>query len=101
MVAMLVIDRGAQVTDAEVVRASWQSPDWFGVLYDRHIGALYRFACRRIGETGAEDVVADTFVAAFSQRLGYDLARSSARPWLFGILTNKIAERGRAETSHY
>jgi RNA polymerase sigma-70 factor (ECF subfamily) len=58
---------------------STTSPDWFGVLYDRHVGALYGHACRRIGESEAEDVVADTFVAAFSQWLGYDLARSSAR----------------------
>ncbi len=90
-----------QATDAEIIRASRQSPDRFGALYDRYATVLYGYACLRVGRGPAEDVVADTFLAAFAQRHGYDLARASARPWLFGILTNKIAERGRAEKIHY
>ena len=34
-------------TDAEVIEASWGVPDEFGVLHDRHVGALYRYACQR------------------------------------------------------
>jgi RNA polymerase sigma-70 factor (ECF subfamily) len=49
----------------------------------------------------AEDLVADVFVAAFAQRHRYDLAHVSARPWLFGILTNKIARCRRVERAHY
>src|SRR4029450_5373713 len=49
----------------------------------------------------AEDLVAETFLAAFAQRHRYDLKRSSAKPWLFGILTNKIARHGRSERIHY
>jgi RNA polymerase sigma factor (sigma-70 family) len=87
-------------TDAEVIRASWQDPDRFGTLYDRYATVLYGYACLRIGRSPAEDVVADTFLAAFAQRHGYDIARPDARPWLFGILTNKIAERSRSEKIH-
>ncbi|HEU4422395.1 MAG TPA: RNA polymerase sigma factor [Pilimelia sp.] len=90
-----------EATDAQIIRASRQSPDRFGTLYDRYATVLYGYACLRVGRVQAEDVVADTFLAAFAQRHRYDLARASARPWLFGILTNKIAERRRAETTHY
>jgi len=88
-------------TDAEIIRASCQTPDRFGVLHDRYLPMLYRYACQRVGPTAAEDVVADTFLAAFAQRDGYDVTRSDARPWLFGILTKRIARWGRAEKTHY
>ncbi|HET8681133.1 MAG TPA: RNA polymerase sigma factor [Micromonosporaceae bacterium] len=88
-------------TDAEVIEASWHTPDEFGALHDRHVGALYRYACQRVGPAAAEDGVADTFLAAFSQRGRFDLARVTARPWLFGILTHRIARWSRAERTHY
>jgi RNA polymerase sigma factor (sigma-70 family) len=90
-----------QATDAQIIRASRKDPDRFGALYDRYVNLLYGYACLRIGTAQAEDAVADTFLAAFAQRDRYDLARANARPWLFGILTNKIAERRRAENTHY
>lgn len=101
MVTALSAGRVGEATDAQIIRGSWDSPDRFGSLYDRYATVLYGYACLRVGRGPAEDLVADTFLAAFAQRLGYDLARSSARPWLFGILTNKIAERSRAEKIHY
>jgi RNA polymerase sigma factor (sigma-70 family) len=88
-------------TDAEVIQASWQAPDRFGVLYDRHADVLFGYASQRVGVVAAEDLVADTFLAAFAQRHRYDLTRPDARPWLFGILGNKISRRGRAEKIHY
>jgi RNA polymerase sigma-70 factor (ECF subfamily) len=93
--------RVAEATDAEIIRASWHSRERFGALYHRYASVLFGYACLRVGRGPAEDVVADTFLAAFAQRHGYDLARASARPWLFGILTNKIAERSRMEKIHY
>jgi RNA polymerase sigma factor (sigma-70 family) len=91
----------AEATDSEVIRASWEVPDRFGTLYDRYAAVLHGYASQRVGSAAAEDVVADTFLAAFAQRHRYDLAHESARPWLFGILTNKIARRGRDERSHF
>ena len=93
--------RVEKATDAEIIRQSRQSPQRFGEIYDRYASVLYGYACLRVGRGPAEDVVADTFLAAFAQRHKYDLARTSARPWLFGILTNKIAERSRSEKIHY
>jgi RNA polymerase sigma-70 factor (ECF subfamily) len=86
--------------DSELIRASLDEPDRFGPLYDRYAAQLYRYAFRRVGAL-AEDVVADTFLAAFQARHSYDLARPDARPWLFGILTRKLADRVSSERAYY
>ena len=39
--------------------------------------------------------------AAFLARQRYDLARASALPWLFGILTKEIARRHRTEKARF
>jgi RNA polymerase sigma factor (sigma-70 family) len=87
--------------DAAVIAQSLGDADRFGVLYDRYAPALYRFTSRRIGPGPAEDVVAETFLAAFRGRPRYDLARPDARPWLFGILTREISRRRRDEATRY
>ncbi|WP_308442632.1 RNA polymerase sigma factor [Rugosimonospora africana] len=87
--------------DAAIIEASWRDTEQFAVLYDRYAAQLYRYAHRRIGPEFAEDVVADTFLAAFRRRREYDLARPDARPWLFGIVTKEIAGRRRAEQARY
>lgn len=101
MATTVAASRFVGVTDAEIIRASWQTPDRFGALYDRYVRILYGYASLRVGPNAAEDIVADTFLAAFAQRCTYDVARDTARPWLFGILTKKIAERSRTEKIHY
>lgn len=88
-------------TDAVVIRESQADPDRFGVLYDRYAVQLYRYAHRRIGPQIAEDVVAETFSAAFRARTRYDLTRADARPWLFGILTRELASHHRKEAARY
>ena len=87
--------------DATVIHESWTDPDRFAALYDRYAAQLYRYAYQRVGPQVAEDVVADTFLAAFGQRTSYDLARPDARPWLFGILTRKLARHHRTERADY
>jgi RNA polymerase sigma-70 factor (ECF subfamily) len=73
----------------------------FGMLYDRYVVMLYRYAYRRLGPDGAEEVVAETFSSAFRHRGRYDPERTDARPWLFGILIREIALRRRATEAHY
>lgn len=87
--------------DAAIIRDSLRDAESFAVLYDRHAARLYRFAYRRVGPEAAEDVVADTFLAAFRRRDRYDMARPDALPWLFGILTKEIARRRRSEEARY
>ncbi len=69
-------------------------------LYDAHASALYRYAVRRMGVAAAEEVVAETFLAAVAGWASFDPDRGEARPWLFGIFTNRIARHRRDEASY-
>jgi len=86
-------------TDASIIERSWQDTAAFALLYDRHAVQLYRYAQRRLGADIAQEVVAETFLAAFAGRTRYDLDRPDARPWLYGILTREIAGHYRRETA--
>jgi RNA polymerase sigma-70 factor (ECF subfamily) len=88
-------------TDAAVIRESRTSPARFSVLYDRYADQLHRFAYRRVGPDAAEDVVAETFLAAFGHRERYDASRPDARAWLFGILVRELAQHHRREQARY
>ena len=87
----------ARADDGAVIELSLLRPEAFAELYDRHAGSLYRYAARRLGERLAEDVVAETFLAAFRRRDSYELARADARPWLYGIAANVIGKHRRSE----
>ncbi|RZU52792.1 RNA polymerase sigma-70 factor (ECF subfamily) [Krasilnikovia cinnamomea] len=98
---MLADDVGARPDDAAVIRASLGNGECFSLLYDRYADQLFRYAARRLGPENADDVVSETFLAAFRRRHRYDLNYLDARPWLFGILTKLIAGRRRAELARY
>ena len=89
------------LADSAAIRQSLRQPEQFAVLYDRYATVLHRYAGRRVGDEVADDLVAATFLAAFRARQRYDLARASARPWLFGILTKEIARRHRTEKARF
>lgn len=62
---------------------------------DAHGDALFRFALIRVRDRSlAEDLVQDTFLAAFRGRDTFS-GRSSERTWMVGILKNKIADHFR------
>ncbi|MEU6193550.1 sigma-70 family RNA polymerase sigma factor [Streptomyces sp. NPDC047061] len=83
--------------DAEIVAQSLEQPELFARLYDRYAPDIHRYAARRLGDTIADDITADTFLVAFRIRSRYDLARPNARPWLYGIAGNLIGKQRRAE----
>src|SRR5258708_32417339 len=83
--------------DSEVIRRSLDEPELFALLFRRHAPALGCYVCRRLGPDHADDIVAETFLAAFRQRSRYDLARSQALPWLHGIAANLIRRHYRNE----
>lgn len=70
------------------------------VLYERHFDDLFRYVGARVGRQAAEDVVAETFVIAFTRRAAFDPSRACALPWLTGIATNLVRSRRRAERRH-
>jgi RNA polymerase sigma-70 factor (ECF subfamily) len=85
------------VGDETVIESSWIDPDQFGKIFEAHFNALYLFCQRRVGRASAEDVAGEVFVRAFEQRRRYDLGRSSARPWLYGIALNIIRNEARRQ----
>ena len=84
-------------TDADVVEASIADPAGFATLFDRHATVIRDYLARRIGPQPAEDLTGETFLIAFSRRGDYDLARQNALPWLYGIASNLVRQRRRAE----
>lgn len=84
-------------TDADIIEASVAKPDAFARLYDRYAADIHRYALRRLGDTYADDVTADTFLTAFRKRSKFDARGSSARPWLYGIAANLIGKHRRTE----
>jgi RNA polymerase sigma factor (sigma-70 family) len=89
------------VTDAEIIERSWPEPERFAEVFDRHAAHIHRYVARRLGRDVAGDVVAETFLAAFGKRHGYDLGRPDARPWLYGIATNLVGQHRRDEVRRY
>jgi RNA polymerase sigma factor (sigma-70 family) len=83
--------------DAAVIEASFTEPDRFASLFDRHAPHIHRYLARRVGRQAADDLVAETFLVAFRKRARYDARHHDARPWLYGIATNLIAQHRREE----
>lgn len=72
--------------------------DSAGKWVDEHGDALYRYALSRLrNPASAEDVVQETFLAAFDARDRFT-GQSSVRTWLIGILKHKIIDLVRKET---
>jgi len=87
----------AAADDAAVIESSWREPERFAVLFDRHAPHLARCA----GPQVADDLVAETFLAAFAKRDRYDLGHADARPWLYGIATNLVGQHRRDQARQY
>ena len=83
--------------DAALIARSRDTPECFGALFDRHAPAINRYIARRLGPDAADDLVAETFLAAFRRRDRYDSAHTDARPWLYGIATRLIGRYRRDE----
>lgn len=88
-------------TDAEIIDRSRHEPDAFAAIFDRHAPHIRRYFERRLGAQVADDLVAETFLAAFDKRQRYDRARPDARPWLYGIATNLVGQHRRHEARRY
>ena len=87
--------------DAAIIERSLREPERFASIFDRHAPHIQRYLARRLGQQVADDLVADTFLVAFDKRARYDLTRSDARPWLYGIATNLVRQHQREEVREY
>ena len=84
-------------TDADCIRESLGEPARFAQIFDRHGAAVAGYVGHRAPPSAVEDVVSETFLAAFKSRSRYDLEHTDARPWLLGIATNTLRHHWRAE----
>jgi RNA polymerase sigma-70 factor (ECF subfamily) len=84
-------------TDSEAIGVSLAEPRAFGVVFERHFGAIHGYLRRRFDDQRADEVTAQTFLIAFDQRGRFDRERADARPWLFGIATNVARGHHRQE----
>lgn len=83
--------------DAAAIARSIDDAGVFDAVYRRHVRAIYVYVAARVGPHHAEDVVADVFTTAFAARATFDRSATSARPWLYGIATNKLHQHRAAE----
>ncbi len=90
-------ERLKDISDADVIAGSLSDPRSFAVLFDRHYDAIFGYLSRRVDRTLADELTSETFLRALTQRVGYDLSRRDARPWLYGIATNLLRKQARAE----
>jgi RNA polymerase sigma factor (sigma-70 family) len=69
----------------------------FGLLFERHAKVIYNYCFRRVGDwAAAEDLLSVVFLEAWRRR-DKELEPGKLLPWLFGIATNVIRNRRRAE----
>jgi RNA polymerase sigma factor (sigma-70 family) len=87
--------------DASIIECSLRDPEAFSALYELHAADVHRYVARRLGTEVADDLMAETFVIAFRRRRSYDLSRSDARPWLYGIVANLVRRHRRAEARRW
>jgi RNA polymerase sigma factor (sigma-70 family) len=84
------------LSDADCVARSLDEPKAFEPIFDRHFAAVHRYLHRRAGRDLADELAAQTFAIAFERRASCR-AVGSLLPWLYGIATNLLHHRRRAE----
>ena len=71
--------------------------DAFTALFERHARTIYIYCFRRIGDwSAAEDLLSVVFLEAWRRR-DKQLPPGKVLPWLYGIATNVVRNRRRAE----
>jgi RNA polymerase sigma-70 factor, ECF subfamily len=83
-------------SDAEYLARSLHEPTAFEPIFDRHFGEVHRYLHRRAGRELADELAAETFTLAFSQRASFR-ATGSVLSWLYGIATNLLHRHRREE----
>jgi RNA polymerase sigma-70 factor, ECF subfamily len=85
----------ARSHDGDAISASLRTPASFGPVFDRHFDVVHGYLQRQVGPDLADEIASQTFLVAFDRRDRFDVARASARPWLFGIAANLLRHHHR------
>jgi len=90
------VTRTDEVDDAALaVRASKGESAAFGLLYDKHVDAIYRYVYYRVRDDAeAEDLTSDVFMRALRAMPRYE-PRQAFLAWLYRIARNAVIDRAR------
>jgi RNA polymerase sigma-70 factor (ECF subfamily) len=81
------------------IRAARQNPKAFGELYKRYVEQVFKYLYSRVGNVpDAEDITAQTFLAAFESFERFREEKHFAA-WLFSIARNKVMDYFRAQNT--
>jgi len=73
----------------------------FSEIYERHARTIYNYLFRRLADwSEAEDLTAVVFLEAFRRRGDAVVEEGKLLPWLYGIATNVLRNRRRAQFRH-
>lgn len=78
-------------------RTALDGDEWMRELVSSHASVLRRFAAAQVGPDMADDVVSETFAAAWHDRADFDPSIATERAWLIGIALNRCRMLGRAQ----
>jgi RNA polymerase sigma factor (sigma-70 family) len=95
--ARLTRSRPGPAQDARELASSLRDPERFGLIFDRYFAEIHGYIARRLGRDAADDIAAETFLAAFRQRRRFDADRGLVRAWLYGIATRQVLRHLRGE----
>lgn len=68
----------------------------FRALFDELHREIHAYASRRVPESIAEDVVAETFLTVWRRRRDLPASHEDRRRWVFGVARNHLAHAQRA-----
>ena len=82
-------------TDRQLLRQA--DPAAFGTLFERHGRAVYNYCFRRTADwAAAEDLTSVVFLEAWRRRRDVRIHGDTLLPWLYGVATNVLRNRGRS-----
>lgn len=81
-----------QEGDVELIVRSWDEPEVFGAVFERHAEELLGYFARRtLDPEAAADLVAETFAQAFASRRRFRDRGLGGTGWLYGIARHQLS----------
>jgi len=78
--------------DVELIVRSWDEPEAFGALFERHAETLLGYFARRtLDPEAAAELTAETFAQAFASRRRFRARGRGAAGWLYGIARHQLS----------
>jgi RNA polymerase sigma-70 factor (ECF subfamily) len=79
-------------SDVDLIVRSWDEPETFGAVFERHAHELLGYFARRtLDPEAAADLVAETFAEAFASRRRFRDQGLGGTGWLYGIARHQLS----------